>query len=119
MRFVRELNENEVSELETMRRTAVGRVSQRAHMFLLLSQGCCIAKIAQILNASASTIRQWIVRYEVCSADSLNDKPRIGRPPTVSAAIQASVEKDVRTDPAEFEYRFSTWTAGNCSPTSG
>lgn len=35
MRFNRELDESEIPALETMRRTAVGRVSQRAHIALL------------------------------------------------------------------------------------
>lgn len=87
MRFVRELNECEISELETMRRTAVGRVSQRAHMVLLSSQGHCIAKIARIFNASENTVRQWIVRYEAHGVDGLYDKPRSGRPPKLSAAL--------------------------------
>jgi hypothetical protein len=52
MRFVRQLNGCEMSQLATMRRTAVGLVSQRAHMVLLSSQGHCIAKIAQIFNVS-------------------------------------------------------------------
>ncbi|MEA4884412.1 MAG: winged helix-turn-helix domain-containing protein [Clostridia bacterium] len=34
MRFVRQLDKDEVRVLETMRRTAVGRVSQRAHMMV-------------------------------------------------------------------------------------
>ena len=53
-----------------------------------------------MFNASERTIRQWIVRYEAYGADGLNDKPRSGRPLKLSAAIQASVENDVRTDPA-------------------
>ena len=116
MRFVRELDECEISELETMRRTAVGRVSQRAHMVLLSSQGYCIAKVARIFNASENTVRQWIVRYEAHGIDGLCDRPRSGRPPKVSAALRASIEQDVQEDPAELGYLFSIWTVGKlCS----
>lgn len=57
-----------------------------------------------MFRASEDTIRQWIARYEAYHADGLSDKPRSGRPPKVWAAIQASVEKDVCTDPVEFGY---------------
>lgn len=105
--FVTELDECETSMFETMRCAAVGRVSQRAYMVLLLSQGYCIAKIARILNASKNTIRQRIARYEAYSIDGLHDRSRSERLPKVSAARQACIEQDVQEDPAEF--------LGNCS----
>jgi hypothetical protein len=57
MRPVRELDECEISELETMRRTAVGGVSQKAHMVLLSNRGNCTAKIARLFDASENTAR--------------------------------------------------------------
>jgi transposase len=66
-----------------------------------------------MFNASERTIRQWIVRYEAYGADGLNDKPRSGRPLKLSAAIQASVENDVRTDPAESGHDYSIWTVSS------
>ncbi len=78
--FVTELDECENSMFETMRCIAVGRVSQRAYMVLLLGQGYCIAKIARIFNASEIIIRQWIVRYEAHGVNgSLTDLAVGGR----------------------------------------
>jgi len=55
MRFVRQLDDDEVCVLETMRRTAVGQVSQRAHMVLLSNRHYCIAEIARVFDASENT----------------------------------------------------------------
>ncbi len=111
MRFVRQLDDGEVRTLETMRRTAVGRVSQRAHMVLLSNRRYCIAEIARVFDASENTVRQWLERYERDGIDSLDDRPRSGRPPKVSAACQAAIREDVLKPPSELGYRSSIWTA--------
>jgi transposase len=94
-----------------MRRTAVGRVSQRAHMPILSNRGHCIAKISRIFNAYENTVRRWIVRHEAHGVDGLYDRPRSGRPPTLSVALWASIEQGVQEDPAVLGYPFSIWTA--------
>ena len=62
MRFVQQLNDDEVCVLEAMRRTAVERGSQRAHMALLSNRHHRIAGIARVFDASENTVRQWIGR---------------------------------------------------------
>jgi len=85
-------------------------------MVFLSSQGYCITRIARILNASENTIRQWIARHEAYDANSLNDKPRGGRPTKVSTANRAPFEECVCTGSAGLGYHCSTWTAGKlCS----
>ena len=82
MRFVRQLDDDEVCVLEAMRRTAVGQVSQRAHMVLLSNRHYCIAEIARVFDASENTVRQWIERHERDGVDCLDDRPRSGRLPS-------------------------------------
>ena len=111
MRFVRQLDDDEVCVLETMRRTAVGQVSQRAHMVLLSNRHYCIAEIARVFDASENTVRQWIERYKRDGVDCLDDRPRSGRPPKVSAAVQAAIHEDVLKPPSELGHAFAIWTA--------
>lgn len=106
MQFARQLDDDEIRDLETMSRTAVGRVSQRAHMVLLSNRNYCIAEIARVFHASENTVRQWIERYERDGADSLDDRSRSGWPPKVSAAIQAAVHEHVLKPPSELGYTF-------------
>ena len=82
MRFVGQLDDDEVRVLEAVRRTAVGRVSQRTHMVLLSNRHYCIAEIARVFDASENTVRQWIERYERDGVDWLDDRPRSGKPPS-------------------------------------
>lgn len=110
MRFVRPLTDEEIAKLEAMRRSAVGRVSQRAQMLLLSNKRRCIADIARTFDASENTIRQWIVRFETEGIDCLDDRPRSGRPPKVKAASLPTIEEDLLTPPRSLGYRFNSWT---------
>lgn len=76
VRFVRQLDDDEIRDLETMRRTVVGRVSQRAHMVLLSNRNYCIVEIARLFDASENTVRRWIERYERDGAGSFDDRSR-------------------------------------------
>jgi hypothetical protein len=107
MRFVRPLTEEEISKLEAMRRSTVGRVSQRRHMILLSNRHYCIAVLARIFDESENTIRLWINRFETEGIDRLDDRPRSGRPPKVPAASLPLIEKDILKPPTSFGYGFN------------
>src|SRR3954451_6311607 len=67
--------------LEQVRRRAVGRVSQRAHMVLLSARGYTVEQIAEIFGVGEDVVRKWLRRYERQGALGLDDRPRPGRPP--------------------------------------
>ncbi|MEA4883756.1 MAG: helix-turn-helix domain-containing protein [Clostridia bacterium] len=90
-----------------MRRTAVGRVSQRAHMVLVSNRRYCIAEIARVFDTSENTVRQWIERHERDGVDCLDDRPRSGRPPKVSATAQAAIHEDVLKLLSELGHAFA------------
>jgi transposase len=75
------LSEDQQRELERLRRRAVGRVSQRAHMVLLNARGYSVARIAEIFDLGEDVVRQWLHRYQAQGAAGLEDCPRPGRPP--------------------------------------
>ena len=107
LRFVRSLSDEEIRELEIMRRNEVGRVSQRAHMILLSNRRYSVAEISHIFDATEGTVRRWIERFEKEGIDSLSDKPRSGRPPKVKAAALPLIERDVLTSPVSKGYLFT------------
>ena len=76
------LSQDETRLLERIRRQAVGRVSQRAHMVLLRSRGYTAVQIAEIFGSDEATVRRWLGRYQARGALGLDDQPRPGRPPT-------------------------------------
>lgn len=68
-------------ELNGLRRRAVCRVSQRAHMVLLSARGYPVPQVAQIFEVGEDTVRTWLHRYQERGVDGLADRPRPGRPP--------------------------------------
>ena len=67
--------------LERLRRRAVGRVSQRAHMVLLSGRGYTVQEIARVFDCGDDVVRQWLHRYRERGEVGLDDLPRAGRPP--------------------------------------
>ena len=68
--------------LERLRRRAVGRVSQRAHMVLLSGRGYTVQRIAEVFDCGEDVVRQWLHRYTTQGEAGLADLPRVGRPAT-------------------------------------
>ncbi|HEU0193140.1 MAG TPA: helix-turn-helix domain-containing protein, partial [Gaiellales bacterium] len=62
--------------LERVRRRAVGRVSQRAHMVLLSARGYAVEQIAEIFGVGEDVVRKWLRRYERQGPEGLDDRPR-------------------------------------------
>lgn len=75
------LSDDQRQALERVRRRAVGRVSQRAHMVLLSARGYSVEQIAEIFGVGEDVVRKWLHRYEREGPLGLDDRPRPGRPP--------------------------------------
>jgi transposase len=75
------LSDEQRQALEQVRRRAVGRVSQRAHMVLLSARGYTVEQIAEIFGVGEDVVRKWLHRYERQGPLGLDDRPRPGRPP--------------------------------------
>jgi transposase len=98
-------------ELERVRRRAVGRVSQRAHMVLLSGRGFTVQDIARIFDCGEDVVRQWLHRYRARGAAGLEDAPRPGRPPTDRLAPQI-VDAQMGQPPPCSGHVQTGWTAG-------
>ncbi len=76
-----DLTPEQRQELQDLARTAVGRVSERAHFVLLSDQGKSVPEIARLMGFSAQAVYPWLERYQHKGIAGLEDKPRRGRPP--------------------------------------
>lgn len=65
-------------------------------MVLLSNRHYCIAEIARVFDASKNTVRQWLQRYERDGVDSLDDRPRSGRPPFMRMSLSLLPSLDTR-----------------------
>jgi transposase len=95
--------------LERLRRRAVGRVSQRAHMVLLSGRGYTVQEIARIFDCGEDVVRQWLHRYRERGESGLEDLPRRGRPPRDRLA-PLIVDAQMRQPPTCSGHVQACWT---------
>lgn len=98
-------------ELERLRRRAVGRVSQRAHMVLLSGRGYTVQQIAEVFDCGEDVVRLWLHRYTERGAAGLEDLPRSGRPPKDRLAPRI-VDAQMSQSPPCSGHVQACWTVG-------
>jgi transposase len=97
--------------LERLRRRAVGRVSQRAHMVLLSARGYSVTQIAEIFAVGEDVVRTWLHRFQQAGPAGLADRPRPGRPPKDRLARHI-VDAQASNSPSCNGLVQSCWTVG-------
>ena len=105
------LSEEQRQTLERVRRRAVGRVSQRAHMVLLSARGYTVEQIAEIFGVGQDVVRGWLHRYEREGPLGLDDRPRPGRPPKERLARHI-VDAQASNPPCNNGLVQGGWTVG-------
>src|SRR5690349_3234705 len=105
------LSDEQRQMLERVRRRAVGRVSQRAHMVLLSARGYTVEQIAEIFGLGEDVVRTWLHRYEQGGPLGLDDRPRPGRPPKERLARHI-VDTQASNPPCNNGLVHGCWTAG-------
>jgi transposase len=105
------LSDAQRQALEQVRRRAVGRVSQRAHMVLLSARGYTVEQIAEIFGVGEDVVRKWLHRYERQGPLGLDDRPRPGRPPTDRLARHI-VDTQASNPPCNNGLVQGGWTVG-------
>jgi len=105
------LSDQQRQALEQVRRRAVGRVSQRAHMVLLSARGYTVEQIAEIFGVGEDVIRKWLRPYEREGPPGLDDRPRPGRPPKERLARHI-VDAQASNPPCNNGLVQGCWTVG-------
>jgi len=105
------LSDEQRAALEQVRRRAVGRVSQRAHMVLLSARGYTVEQIGEIFGVGEDVVRKWLHRYERQGPLGLDDRPRPGRPPKERLARHI-VDTQASNPPCNNGLVQGCWTAG-------
>ena len=90
-------------------------ILRRAQALFWLCSGDSVSDVARRLCVSRATIYNWVSRFEQRAelelSDRLADAERAGRPATIAGIIDPIIEQLVDTDPREFGYRQTIWTA--------
>lgn len=110
MIYARQPTDDERQELKRMTRQETGRVSQRAMMILLSSQGWTVQDIAKLFDYHPDTIRFWIRSFEAQGPSGLYDEPRSGRPRKVTDQAMQKMAELIRDDPQRSGFLATFWT---------
>lgn len=70
--------------------TTQNRLAMRARVVLMRDEGVPIEVIARRLQINHGTARRWCNRFMQANLDGLRDRPRSGRPRTLSLASSES-----------------------------
>ena len=106
------LSEEQLDELKELYRiTKKVRLRTRAQMILLAAeQGMTAPAIAQIVQESDQTVRNWLKRYLAEGVEGLNDAPIPGAPRKVTPEYVKALVEVVRLRPRSLGLPFSMWT---------
>jgi len=109
---LRALTEAERTAIEKLAhsRTAPARQVERARIVRQASQGQIAPAIAAELRLTAETVRDWIKRFNTHGVAGLEDRPRVGRPPTYTPEQVAKVVATALTSPEALDLPFASWT---------
>ena len=97
------LTDAERAELRARARTAAPRTRDRLEMVRLADAGWSVPRIARHLGCHEQTVRRHVTAFLARGFAALADKPRPGRPPTVT-------EADLRAVEALLDAGGRTWT---------
>jgi len=82
---------------------------------LWLPEGEAVQEVAQPLGVTRQTVYNWATRFQQRStldlAERLADGPRSGRPPTALGIIDPLVLEVIDSDPRDWGYAATVWTA--------
>jgi transposase len=76
----------------------------------LLLQGMSIAEVADVVEASTSSVGRWKQVVELQGLDGLNSRSVPGRPPRLSSAERQHLEELLRKGPREAGLATDAWT---------
>lgn len=95
--------------------TSEATTLRRAQALLWLSQGEAVAAVAARLQVTRQVVYKWAARIDQCSAKALAarlaERPRTGRPRTLTGIIDPLIDAIIDTDPRDLSYRSTVWMA--------
>jgi len=105
-----QLTNEQQLKLESFRKQASSKDSEKALMALLSNDGKSVPEIASMLKRNQHTIRDWLKRYRSKGINGLNRNFSPGRPNTMRKKIKQRIEQIIGDSPIKHGYQDSTWS---------
>jgi transposase len=79
-------------------------------MVWLSNDGYPVEEIAQITHKSDDAVRFWLHRFQASGCAGLSEAPHSGRPPQITAGIEAFLRECIPQSPRAFHLKRPGWT---------
>src|SRR5262247_1883434 len=101
-----------LTTLDTLlKQTKAARVFRRAQAVREVVAGHHINTVSEAFHLANSALRKWVQRFAQEGPQGLRDRPRSGRPRTVTCTLEEPLNRLVDQDPLQHGARSSQW---NC-----
>ena len=97
--------------LETfLKQTKEARIFRRAQAVRHVVKGQRLQTVSETLPFTYSALRKWVHRFATEGTRGLVDRPRSGRPPKITCALEQHLNRLVDHDPLEQGSLYSQWS---------
>jgi transposase len=93
-----------------LKQTKEARVFRRAQAVREVVKGAHLQTVSDTLAFTYSALSKWVHRFAHEGAPGLLDRPRSGRPPKVSCALEQHLNRLVEQDPLQHGSLYSQWS---------
>src|SRR2546425_10983517 len=93
-----------------LQQTKKARIFRRAQAVRAVVQGQRLQTVSDTLQFTYSALRKWVHRFAHQGTRGLIDRPRSGRPPTVTSALEMHLNRLVDQDPVKHASLHSQWS---------
>src|SRR5919109_4636383 len=105
------LPEQALPTLETfLKQTKEARIFRRAQAVRDVVKGQRLQTVSDALSFTYSALRKWVHRFAHQGTQGLVDRPRSGRPPKLTCALEQHLNRLVDQDPLEHGSIHSQWS---------
>jgi transposase len=100
-----------LSTLDTfIKQTKEARVFRRAQAVRNVVKGQRLQTVSDALSFTYSALRKWVNRFARQGVPGLVDRPRSGRPPKITCALEQHLNRLVDQDPLQHGSLSSQWS---------
>jgi transposase len=100
-----------LSTLDTfLKQTKEARVFRRAQAVRHVVQGQRLQTVSDTLQFTYAALRKWVYRFARQGTRGLVDRPRSGRPPKLTCALEQHLNRLVDQDPLQHGALSSQWS---------
>ena len=93
-----------------MKQTKEARVFRRAQAVREVVKGQRLQTVSDTLHFTYSALRKWVYRFANQGPQGLLDRPRSGRPPKVTCALELHLNRLIDQDPLQHGAVSSQWS---------